>query len=121
VAGSDEKWKGRYYVSEDVFCDITRAGVANPIASYIPFQLDKLSAMEATGYAGADPHFTYNAFTVMLPLNDPQLVLFRDHLIDRVVTDAVTHNPRQFLIIGDPEMHTTDGHWQFTITRMRGT
>ena len=84
-------------------------------------QLDEMNALEAATYQGADPHFTYKAFTTMLPMGNPQLVLFRDHLIDQVVIDAITNAPRKFLIIGEPKIHTLDGHWQWVCTRMRGT
>ena len=83
-------------------------------------QLDKLSAAEAVTYQGADPHFTYRAITTMLPMNDPQLVLFRDHMVDQVTNDAITGAPRTYLIVGEPQMHTIDGHWEFIVTRMRG-
>ena len=95
--------------------------MTNPIASQIPFQIDKIDAAEASTYQDADPHFTYKAYTTMLPLNNSQLVLFRDHMIDQTVIDAVTGVARKFLIIDDPEMHIIDGHWQCIITRMRGS
>jgi hypothetical protein len=95
--------------------------VTNPIATNIVCQADKLDAAEASTYQDSDPHFSYKMFTTMLPLNNPQLVLFRDHMIDQVVIDAVTGAPRKFLIIDDPEMHVIDGHWQWQATRMRGT
>jgi hypothetical protein len=79
-----------------------------------------MSALEAASYQGADPHFTYKCFTTMLPVSNPQLVQFRDYLIDQVVIDAITNAPRKYLIIGEPEMHIMDGHWQWVATRMRG-
>lgn len=107
-------------MSEEVRVNITRAGVTSPIASNIVMQLDKVNPLEAATYQGADPHFTYKAYTTLLPMNNPQLVLFRDHMIDQVVTDAISGAARAFLIVSDPEMHTIDGHWQWTCTRMRG-
>lgn len=83
-------------------------------------QLDKVSAVEAASYQGADPHFTYKAFTTLLPMNNPQLVLFRDYMVDQVVLDALTNTPRTYLIVDDPDMHAIDGHWQWTCSRMRG-
>jgi hypothetical protein len=83
-------------------------------------QLDKLSAAEAAVYQGADPHFTYRAVTTMLATNNPQLVLYRDHMIDQVVIDAITGQLRKYLIIGEPQFHIVDGHWEWVCTRMRG-
>ena len=108
-------------MSEDIRVNIVRAGVNTPIASNIPCQLDKIDAAEASTYQDADPHFTYKMYTIMLPLNNSQLVLFRDHVIDQTVVDAVTSEPRKFLIIDDPEMHVIDGHWQMMVTRVRGS
>jgi hypothetical protein len=108
-------------MSEDIRVNITRAGVANPIATNIVCQLDKMPAVEAATYQDSDPHFTYSVFTTMLPLNNPQLILFRDYMVDQVVTDAVTGSPRKYLIIDEPDMHMIDGHWQWTASRMRGT
>ncbi len=107
-------------ISEEVRANITRAGVSAPIASNIMFQMDKIGPLEAATYQGADPHFTYKVFTTLLPMNNPQLVLFRDHMVDQVVVDAISGDPRTFLIVSDPEMHTMDGHWQWTATRYRG-
>lgn len=107
-------------MSEFIRANIVRANVANPIASNIVFQLDEMNTLEAATYKGADPHFTYKAFTFMLPMNDPQLVLFRDHMIDQVVIDAVTNAPRKYLIIGEPKIQTLTGSWQWVCTRMRG-
>ena len=84
-------------------------------------QLDKLSAAESITYQGSDPHFTYRAITTMLPMNNPQLVLFRDHMVDEVTTDVLTGQPRTYLIVGEPQMHTLNGHWEWVCTRMRGT
>lgn len=107
-------------MSEDVRINITRAGVSTPIATNLVCQLDKVNPLEAATYQGADPHFTYKVFTTLLPMNNPQLVLFRDHMVDQVITDAISGNPRTYLIVSDPEMHTMDGHWTWTCTRMRG-
>jgi len=104
-----------------VRANITRAGVNTPIATNIVLQLDEMNALEAASYQGADPHFTYKVYTTMLPVGNPQLVQFRDYLIDQVVIDAVTNAPRKFLIIGEPKMHIADGHWQMVVTRMRGS
>jgi hypothetical protein len=87
----------------------------------VMLQLDKISASEAASYQDADPHFTYTSYTTMLPLNDPQLIQFRDHLVDQDVLDADTGELRKYLIVDDPEMHSMDGHWQWICTRMRGT
>ncbi len=107
-------------MSEEIRVNITRAGVVSPIASNVVCQIDKVNPIEAATYQGADPHFTYKLLTTMLPMNNPQLVLFRDHVVDQVVTDAISGSPRTFLIVSDPEMHTMDGHWQWTQTRYRG-
>lgn len=108
-------------MSEMIRASITRAGVTNPIAKNIMIQLDKLNAAEAVTYQGSDPHFTYRAYTSLLPMNNPQLVLFRDYLIDQVVNDAVTGLPRKYLIISDPEPNTLTGFWGWICTRQRGT
>lgn len=108
-------------MSEDIRISILRAGVTNPIATKIPSQMDQLSATESASYQGADPHFTYKFFTTMLPLNNSQLVLFRDHVVDEVIIDVETGQPRKYLIVSDPKMHTIDGHWEFVASRMRGT
>jgi|SRR5579859_3920 len=107
-------------MSEDIRVNITRAGVDNPIVTNIPVQLDKLGAHEIVTFQGADPHFTYRAITVMLPLNNSQLILYRDHMIDQVVVDAVTGSLRKYLIISDPQMHIFAGHWEWICTRQRG-
>ena len=107
-------------MSEDVRANIVRATVANPIARNIVFQLDKMNAAEAATFQGSDPHFTYRVFTTMLPLSNPQLVLFRDHMVDQVVIDPITSTNRTFLIISDPAMHMLDGHWEWVAVRMRG-
>ena len=108
-------------MSEEIRVNIVRAGVTKPIAANLMVQLDKMSAAEAASYQGSDPHFTYNCYTTMLPMTGPQLVLFRDHMIDQVVNDAVTGTARTYLIISDPDPHTLDAHWQWVCVRMRGT
>lgn len=107
-------------MSELIRCNIVRAGVTTPIAVNIMTQFDKLSSAEASSYQGANPHFIYRAITTMLPLNNPLLVLFRDHLIDQVQIDPLTSSLRKFTIIGDPQMHTLDGHWEFVVEHVRG-
>lgn len=108
-------------MSEEIRVNITRAGVASPIAANLLVQLDKMSAAESASYQGSDPHFTYNCYTTMLPMSSPQLVLFRDHMIDQVTIDPLTSTGRTYLIISDPDPHTLDAHWQWVCVRMRGT
>ena len=108
-------------MSEDLRVNLTRAGQANPIATNVVVQSDEMNALEATTYQGADPHFTYKCFTTLLPLNNPQFVLFRDHMIDQVVIDTITNTNRKFLIISEPKLHVLDGYWTWVCTRMRGT
>jgi len=105
-------------MSEDVRGNIVRG--TQSVISNIVVQLDKLNPLEASAYQGADPHFTYRAITIMVPLADTQFIRFRDHLIDQNVIDTVTNVQRIYLIVSDPEMHTIDGHWQWVCTRMRG-
>lgn len=107
-------------MSEDIRGNITRANVVNPIASNVIVQADKMNAAEAATFQGSDPHFTYKMYTTMLPMRDPQLVLFRDHFVDQVTIDPITGTNRTFLIISDPAMHTFDGHWEWVAVRMRG-
>lgn len=106
-------------MSEDVRVNLLRSGVT--YKTNIMIQLDKMTALEAASYQGADPHFTYRALTISLPLISPNLVLFRDHMQDQVIVDPITNVLRKYLIISDPEMHILDGHWQWVCTRMRGT
>lgn len=108
-------------MSEDIRVNITRAGVTNPIAQNIYFQLDKLSLQEASTFQGADPYFTYRAITIDLPMVNPLLVQYRDYLVDQAYIDPITNLPRQFLIVSDPAMHILNGHWEFICTRVRGT
>lgn len=107
-------------MAEDVICSITRASVAEPIASNIVVQISKMNPLEAASYQGADPHFTYKCYTTMLPLNNPQLILFRDHVVDQVIIDAITGKPRTWLIISDPTIDVVTGDWKFAAVRMRG-
>ena len=106
-------------MSENLRANLLRAGVA--YLTNVQCQLDKMNALEAASYQGADPHFTYRVITTMIPTTSPNIVVFRDHMIDQVIIDAVTNLPRKYLIVSDPELHTLDGHWQWVCTRMRGT
>lgn len=108
-------------MTEDLRVNITRAGVANPIASNIIIIIEKLTAVEAVTYQGSDPHFTYRAFTTYLSTLNNQLILFRDYVIDLTTIDAITGVNRKFLIVSDPEVHIADNHWQWICVRMRGT
>jgi hypothetical protein len=108
-------------MSEIIRANITRAGVTNPIAKNIIFQLDKQEAPEVTTYLGSDPHFSYKAYTVMLPMGNPVFILFRDYMIDQDVIDPITNTNRTYLIVSDPEMHSLDGHWEWICERTRGT
>ncbi|HTJ49443.1 MAG TPA: hypothetical protein VL443_08335 [Cyclobacteriaceae bacterium] len=106
-------------MSEDIYAQFKRDD--DVIVENVLIQIDKISSSEAASYQGSDPHFTYNAYTVMLPTNDSQLIQYRDYIIDQFITDALTGQPRRYLIVNDPEMHIMDGHWQFVCTRIRGT
>jgi len=108
-------------MSEIIRANITRAGVSSPIASNIVIQMDKMNAAEAASFQGSDPHFTYNAFTTLIPINNPQSVLFRDHVVDQVTVDPLTHTNRTYLIISDPEPNILTGHWRWVCVRTRGT
>lgn len=68
---------------------------------------------------GADPHFTYKGYTTLLPLNNPQLILFRDHVIDQVIIDPITNTNRTWLIISDPTIDIVTGDWKWATVRMR--
>lgn len=108
-------------MSEDIRVNLQHEGIGSTAyATNIICQLDKMPAAEAATYQGADPHFTYNVFTTLLPLNNPQFVLFRDLMIDQVVIDIVTSLPRQWRIIDEPNVDIIDGHWQWVAVRMRG-
>lgn len=108
-------------MSENIRANITRAGVVNPIVKNIIFQLDKVEAPETATYQGSDPFFSYKAYTIMLPINNPFLIMYRDHMVDQDFIDPLTNTNRTFLITSDPEMHTTDGHWEWLCVRVVGT
>lgn len=108
-------------MSEDIIVNFVRTGVATPIATNIPIQLDKVNFQEASTYEGSDPHFTYRGITIMLPASNPQLLLFRDYIIDQKNIDVLTGQLRKYLIVNEPEMHSLDSHWQWVCTRVRGT
>jgi len=105
-------------MSYDLRVNLLRNG--STYKSNIMMQLDKMNALEAASFQGADTHFTYTAITINLP-SIYGLVLFRDHMQDQVNIDPVTNALRVYLIISDPELHYIDGHWSFVCTRMRGT
>lgn len=107
-------------MAEDVICKIVRANVTNPIASDIVIQISKMNPLEAA-QQGADPHFTYKAYTTMLPLGNPYLVQFQDHVIDQIIKDPITGTYRTWLIVSDPNMDLITGDWKWAITRMRGS
>lgn len=107
-------------MSQEIRCNITRSNTATPIAKNIVMQFDEMGAQEASGYQGAEPHFTYKVQTTLLPLRDPQFVRFRDHLIDQDTIDIVTNRLRVYLIVSDPVLHTLNGHWEMVVTRYRG-
>lgn len=107
-------------MAEDVQVNIVRAGIANPIAKNIVCQISKMSPQEAASYQGADPHFTYKCYTILLPLNDPQLIRFRDHVVDQVIIDPLTGTNRTWLIINEPSIDVITGDWKWAATRMRG-
>jgi hypothetical protein len=108
-------------MSEDVRCKILRANVANPIAINTIIQISKMDPVEAASYQGSDPHFLYKAYTTLLPLNDPQLVMYRDHVVDQLIIDPITHTYRTWLIINDPSMDVVTGDWKWSVIRMIGT
>jgi hypothetical protein len=107
-------------MAEDVIAKIVRANVAKPIASNVVIQISKMNPLEAA-QQGADPHFTYKAYTTMLPLGNPYLVQFQDHVVDQAIIDPITHTYRTWLIVSDPNMDLITGDWKFSMTRMRGT
>lgn len=106
-------------MSEDVFSNILRAGT--PVAQNVVVQLDKMSSKEASFYQGADPHFTYEAFTVGLPISDPQLIRQDDQIVDQIIVDAITGTNRVFRIISSDPEPFMDGHWEWLCVRYRGT
>jgi len=113
-------------MSEDITALIVRNGV-NVTPKPVVIQMDKLSPQEAQFYQGADPHFTYNAYTTMLPMNDPFFVRQDDHVIDQVYVDpllqqlGITPANRYWRIISDPERFPQDSHWEFVAVLYRGT
>jgi hypothetical protein len=107
-------------MAEDVICTIKRANVSNPIAANVTIQISKMSPQEAATYQGADPHFAYKCYTTLLPLNNPQLVRFRDHVVDQIIIDPLTGTNRTWLIINEPSMDALTGDWKFAANRMRG-
>lgn len=107
-------------MAEDVIAKIVRANVANPIAQNIVIQISKMNPIEAAAQ-GADPHFTYKAYTTMLPLGNPYLVQFQDHIVDEFITDPITGTYRKWLIISDPSMDLITGDWKCILERVRGT
>ena len=106
-------------MAEDVICKIVRPNETNPIAQNIVVQISKMNPIEAAAQ-GADPHFTYKAYTTMLPLGNPYLVQFQDHVIDEIVIDSITGTYRKWLIISDPSMDLITGDWKFILARERG-
>jgi len=109
-------------VSEDIYVNITgaRSGSIQTVATNILVQLDTVKAPETSTFQGSDPHFTYRAFTTMLPISNPELILSQDHMIDQYVIDPRTGLGRKYLITSDPTPFP-DGHWEWRCTRQRGT
>ena len=70
---------------------------------------------------GADPHFSYKAYTTMLPLGNPYLVQFQDHVVDLVYKDPITQDYRKWLIVSDPNMDVITGDFKWACERVRGT
>lgn len=104
--------------SIDIVANLIRNGTT--YKKNVQMQLDKMNALEASEYQGADPHFTYNVLSVNLPVIN-NFVLYRDHMQDIYNIDAVTGQLRIFLIVSDPMPGTLTGHWQWVCTRMRGS
>jgi len=102
-------------LAEDVRCNFTRTGVANPIASNIIVQISKAVPLDAE----VDPRLYVKCYTTMLPLNNPQLILFQDYIVDQVVIDGITGTARRWQIIDDPTMDLTTGDWKFAAVRLR--
>lgn len=100
-------------MAEDVICSIKRTGVTNPIASNIVVQISKMKDTEV------DPYLYVQCYTTMLPLNNPQLILFQDYIVDQVVIDAITGVHRTWQIINDPTMDVVTGDWKFSAIRAR--
>ena len=100
-------------MAEDVICNIQRTGVTNPIANNIVVQISKMKNAEV------DPFLYVQCYTTMLPLNNPQLILFNDYVVDQVVIDAITKTNRAWQIVNDPAMDTVAGDWKFSAIRVR--
>lgn len=100
-------------MAEDVICSIKRAGVTNLIASNIIVQISKMRNAEV------DPFLYVQCYTTMLPLNNPQLILFNDYIVDQVVIDAITGTRRAWQIVNDPAMDVVTGDWKFSAIRVR--
>ena len=94
--------------------------MTNPIVSNIVVQISKMNPLEAA-QQGADPHFAYKAYTTMLPLGNPYLVQFQDHVVDQVFKDPITGTYRTWLIVSDPNMDVITGDFKFALERVRGT
>lgn len=105
-------------MAEDVICNFVRTGVSKPIASNVAVQLSKISPLVAA-QQGIDPLLYVNCYTTMLPLNNPQLIIFDDYLVDQVVVDAITGAKRAWQIVSDPSMDTITGDWKFAAVRTR--
>lgn len=100
-------------MAEDVICSVKRTGVTNPIARNIIVQISKMRNAEV------DPFLYVQCYTTMLPLNNPQLILFNDYIVDQVVVDAITGNNRAWQIVNDPTMDVVTGDWKFSAIRVR--
>jgi len=105
-------------LAEDVICNILRTNVTDPIASNIIVQMSKVTPLVAA-QQGIDQLLYVNCYTTMLPLNNPQLILFEDYIIDQVITDATTGLYRRWQIVSDPSCEITTGDWKFAAVRTR--
>ena len=75
---------------------------------------------EAGGFeGGAEPHFTYDAYSAQIPISNTQLILQDDLIVDLVTNDSLTSKPRQWRIKNDAESFS-DGHWELLVVRYRG-
>lgn len=102
-------------MAEDVRCSIVRTNVASPIASNIVIQISKAVPLDAE----VDPRLYVKCYTTMLPLNNPQLILFQDYIVDQVVIDGITGTARRWQIIDDPTADLMTGDWKFAAVRLR--
>ena len=110
-------------MSEDVQAKIVRLnanGTQSTIVASALFQLDKREAPEEGGHEGAESHDTYDAYSIQIPIGNSQLVLRNDLIVDLVLNDPLTGNPRQYHIKNDPEVFP-DGHWELLVTQPRGS